>query len=167
MRLTPSPPLPGLIDWAGDDVSTNFMFVVLDHRERARRAAPITSLPGLMFGPGDVRELENATVIVFVGHLIWRGEAESVNSIVYGRTGEAIPSKIASIVNRERRITEIGEDKVNTGRGTPATRPQRRLCENAEYGMSVNSWERNATQYRTGSGSDRILALKFAIAFVP
>ncbi len=127
MRLTPSPPLPGLIDWAGDDVSTNFMFVVLDHRERARRAAPITSLPGLMFGPGDVRELENATVIVFVGHLIWRGEAESVNSIVYGRTGQATPSRIASKVNRvdERRIAEIGEDKVNCDRRTPEDRALR------------------------------------------
>ncbi len=151
MRLTLSPPLLGLIDWTGDDVSTNFMLVVLDHRERARRAAPITSLPGLMFGPGDVRELENATVIVFVGHLIWRGAAESVNSIVYGRTGQATPSKIASRVNRvdERRIAEIGEDKANTNRRTPATRPQR--CENAEYGMFVNSW--SATPLNTEPGA--------------
>src|SRR6266550_3160118 len=89
IRLTPSPPLPGLIDWADDDVSTNLMFVALDHRDSARCTAPITSLPDLMFGPGDARELENATVIVFVGQRICRGRAESVNSRVDGRTGEA------------------------------------------------------------------------------
>jgi hypothetical protein len=122
IRLTPSPPLPGLIDWAGDVVSTNLMFVALDHRERARRAAPITSLPDLMLGAGDERELENATVIVFVGQRIWRGAAECVNSRVFGRTGEATPKESARIVIRvdERRIVEISEDKVNQNGGDPA-----------------------------------------------
>ena len=50
--------------------------------------------------------------------------------IVKGRTGQATPSKIASIVNRidERRIAEIGEDKANFETAElRRTGPQRRM----------------------------------------
>ena len=62
-----------------------------------------------MFGPGEVREFENATVIVFDGHLIWRGAPESVNSKVRDRAGGPVANNIASnvITEEERRIADI------------------------------------------------------------
>ena len=79
IRLMPSPPVVGLIDCVFEAASTNWMFATLDHRDIARRAAPRTSLPGLMLAPGDLSELESATVIVFFTHFIWTLPEESVS----------------------------------------------------------------------------------------
>ncbi len=70
-RFVPSPPEAELIETADEPVSTNVMLAMLDQRARARRAAPITSDPGLMLGPGEVSEMEKAISIVLLDHLIW------------------------------------------------------------------------------------------------
>src|SRR5215813_5701774 len=71
IKLIPSP-LPELIDWAVEVDSMKFMFATRDHREIARRAAPTTSLPNLKFGPGVVRDVESAMVILRFGHFTCR-----------------------------------------------------------------------------------------------
>src|SRR5215475_2222325 len=69
-RLMPSPASAGLTDVAGDQVTTKLIFDRVDQRASARRAAPTTSLSGLIFAPGESSEFDNATSIVFFGHLI-------------------------------------------------------------------------------------------------
>ena len=51
----------GLIEVAEDQVTTKVMLDKLAHRERARRAAPTTSLSGLIFAPGESKEVESET----------------------------------------------------------------------------------------------------------
>ena len=68
------------------------MFATLDHRDMALRAAPGTSLPGLILAPGDVSEVESATLIVFFSHLTCRFPDLSVSCTVYGRTAIVEPS---------------------------------------------------------------------------
>ena len=63
IRLIRSPALGGLIVWAVDLVSRNCMSATLDQLSSARRAAPITSLPVLMFAGGETSELEKATMM--------------------------------------------------------------------------------------------------------
>ena len=46
------------------------MFEFCDQWANARRAAPVTSLPTLIFGGGWVSEVEKATVTVGFSHLI-------------------------------------------------------------------------------------------------
>src|SRR4029453_15591286 len=65
-RLIPSPASAGLIEVAEDQVTTNVMFERLAQRERARRAAPTTSLSALMLAPGESKEVESATWMVFL-----------------------------------------------------------------------------------------------------
>src|SRR5689334_3699097 len=48
------------------------MFARVDQRPSARRAAPMTSLSGLMCAPGVISDVENATSIVFLDHLMRR-----------------------------------------------------------------------------------------------
>jgi len=60
-RLIPSPASAGLIEVAEDHVTTKVMLDMLAHRERARRAAPTTSLSGLMLAPGESKEVESET----------------------------------------------------------------------------------------------------------
>ena len=71
-RLIPSPASAGLTEVALDHVTTKSMFERLDQRASARRAAPTTSLSGLTFAPGESREVDRATSIVFLGQRILR-----------------------------------------------------------------------------------------------
>jgi hypothetical protein len=71
MRLTPSPLVPaGLIDCAVEAVSTNLMLAASDQCASARRKAPATSLPALIFCCGAERDDEKAMLMVAAGHLI-------------------------------------------------------------------------------------------------
>src|SRR5436190_9640079 len=70
IKLIPSPPLVELIDCTFEGTSTKTTFETLDHLFMARLTAPRTSLPGLMFAPGEDKELERATRMVWVGHFI-------------------------------------------------------------------------------------------------
>src|SRR6185369_2073534 len=80
-RLMPSPASDGLIEVSCDQTTTKLMFARLAQRARARRAAPTTSLSGLMFAPGESSELDKATSMVRLGHLILRTVcAEGSNS---------------------------------------------------------------------------------------
>src|SRR6185436_18347448 len=80
-RLTPSPASAGLTEVDDDHVTTKLIFERLDQRASARRAAPTTSLSGLMFAPGERSEVESATSIVFFGQRILRTVwAEGSNS---------------------------------------------------------------------------------------
>src|SRR6185369_4459414 len=60
-RLMPSPASAGLTEVACDHVTMKLMFDNLDQRASARRAAPTTSLSGLMLAPGDCNDVEKAT----------------------------------------------------------------------------------------------------------
>src|SRR6185369_14631736 len=71
-RLIPSPASAGLTEVAGDHVTRKLIFERLDQRASARRAAPTTSLSGLMFEPGESRDVESATSMVFFGQRILR-----------------------------------------------------------------------------------------------
>src|SRR5437868_8300570 len=70
MRLIPSPASAGLTEVNGDQVTTKLIFDKLDQRARARRAAPTTSLSALMFAPGESRDVESETSMVFLGQRI-------------------------------------------------------------------------------------------------
>src|ERR687890_2138636 len=59
-RLTPSPASAGLTEVDEDHVTMKLIFERLDQRARARRAAPTTSLSGLMLAPGDNNEVDRA-----------------------------------------------------------------------------------------------------------
>ena len=59
-KLTPSPESAGLTEAAEVQVTTKLMFATLDQRASARRAAPTTSLSGLILAPGVSSELEKA-----------------------------------------------------------------------------------------------------------
>src|ERR1700720_3048500 len=74
------------------------MFATLDHLDIARRAAPRTSLPGLILAPGDVSEVESATLIVFLNHFTCRFPDLSVSCTVYERTAIVEPSSTEKIV---------------------------------------------------------------------
>jgi len=65
-------PEAGLTETAGDQVTAKLTLVMEDQRANALLAAPTTSLPAFMLEPGDNSELENATAIVRLGHLICR-----------------------------------------------------------------------------------------------
>src|SRR3954451_9333998 len=71
-RLTPSPPSAGLTEVAAVQVTTKLMLAKLDQRESARRAAPTTSLSGLMLAPGFSSELEKDISMVRLGQRIRR-----------------------------------------------------------------------------------------------
>src|SRR6185503_1648464 len=71
-RLMPSPASAGLTEAAEDHVTTKLILVRLDQRASARRAAPATSLSALMFAPGESKEVDSATSIVFLGQCILR-----------------------------------------------------------------------------------------------
>src|SRR5690349_22569809 len=58
IRLTPSPPSAGLTDVVELQFTTKLILARVDQRARARRAAPTTSLSGLMFAPGVSSEFE-------------------------------------------------------------------------------------------------------------
>src|ERR1044072_4179687 len=66
-RLIPPPASAGLTEAAGDHVTMKLIFERLAQRASARRAAPTTSLSGLMFAPGESRDVEKAPRIVFRG----------------------------------------------------------------------------------------------------
>src|SRR4051812_22580237 len=70
MRLMPSPLPLGLIETASDEVSTNVTFAARDQRASERRTAPSTSLSGLIFDGGELKDFEMAILIVLPGHLI-------------------------------------------------------------------------------------------------
>src|SRR5438128_1250225 len=70
IRLTPSPFPLGLIESVSEEVSTNVTLAARDQRARARRTAPSTSPPALIFCGGELRDFESAILIVSVGHLI-------------------------------------------------------------------------------------------------
>ncbi len=72
IRLIPSPADAGLTELAEDQLTTKLMFDMLDQRNNARRAAPTTSVPGLIFAPGLRREFEKCTSMVLLGHFICR-----------------------------------------------------------------------------------------------
>ncbi len=74
IKLTPS----WVAASAGEVVMLKRMLLASSQRRNARRAAPVTSLPALMFGGGALSELERATVIVVAGHLIWALAVELV-----------------------------------------------------------------------------------------
>src|SRR5215216_1714258 len=60
---------------------TKLIFERLDQRASARRAAPTTSLSGLMLAPGESIEVDSATSMVFLGQCILRTVcAEGSNS---------------------------------------------------------------------------------------
>src|SRR5688572_22063955 len=63
IRLTPSPAFAGLIICALEEVSKNLIRPARVQCCSARRTAPITSLPALIFGGGDCSEVDSATVI--------------------------------------------------------------------------------------------------------
>src|SRR5688500_15523913 len=63
VRLTPSPALAGLIICALEEVSTNVVRPTRVQCCSARRPAPVTSLPALMFGGADCSDVDSATVI--------------------------------------------------------------------------------------------------------
>ena len=68
------------------------MFATLDHRDIARRAAPKTSLPGLILDPGALSEEESPIVIFLLGHLICRLLEGSTSCTVYDQTEIVEPS---------------------------------------------------------------------------
>src|SRR5438128_304490 len=72
MRLRRSPFPLGLIETASAEVSMKVMLAARDQRARARRTAPNTSLPSLIFDGGALRDFESAILIVLVGHLTRR-----------------------------------------------------------------------------------------------
>src|ERR1051325_8941627 len=74
IRLTPSPPVLGLIDCVVEEVSTKRMSDAPAHCSSARRAAPVTSLPALIFAAGDASELDSAIVTTLLGHLMWTAD---------------------------------------------------------------------------------------------
>src|SRR5204862_3051 len=63
VKLTGSPAFAGLIVWPGELVSKNCTFEMLDQRRSARCAAPMTSLPTLMFSGGEASEVESEMMI--------------------------------------------------------------------------------------------------------
>ena len=65
IRLTPSPAFAGLIDVPEELVSKNLMLATAAQCCSARWAAPVTSLPTLMFGGGELSEREKATMMGF------------------------------------------------------------------------------------------------------
>src|SRR5215203_5837725 len=77
----PSPASAGLTEATPDQETTKLIFVRRDQRASARRAAPTTSLSGLMFAPGESNEVDNETSMVFLGQRILRTVwAEGSNS---------------------------------------------------------------------------------------
>src|SRR6185503_498331 len=72
IKLTPSPASAGLIEAAADHETTKLIFARLDQRASARRAAPMTSLSGLICEPGIINDVEKATSIVFLGQRMRR-----------------------------------------------------------------------------------------------
>src|SRR6185436_14254302 len=100
-RFTPSPASAGLIEVACDQVTTKLIFDRLDQRASARRAAPTTSLSGLMFAPGDINDVESETSIVFRGHLIlravWVEGSNSNESRISSRSLEPRVRNIATL----------------------------------------------------------------------
>src|SRR5215510_527474 len=90
IKLTPSPAFDGLTEVKEDQVTTKLILAMLDQRESARLAAPTTSLPSLMFAGGESNELENASSMVRLGHLIsfavWVVGSNSEESLVSRRS---------------------------------------------------------------------------------
>jgi hypothetical protein len=85
-----------------------------DQRDNARRADPITSLPSLKFGPGELSELENATAIRRLVHLTCRllglSPENSVNVTVPVLAGKTAMGNIARVINMAaRRRIEVSE----------------------------------------------------------
>jgi hypothetical protein len=67
IKLMPSPFVPGgFTESMPVEVSTSRMFAASDQRRSALRAAPNTSLPGLMLAGGELSELESAMLICVV-----------------------------------------------------------------------------------------------------
>src|ERR1051325_11423907 len=100
-RLTPSPASAGLTEVAEDHVTMKLIFERLDQRASPRRAAPTTSLSGLMFGPGESNEVERATSIVFFGQRIlrtvWVGGSNSNESRISSRSRVPRAKNIATL----------------------------------------------------------------------
>src|SRR5215217_3827647 len=100
-RLMPSPPPAGLTETAEDHVTTKLTFDELDQRARARRAAPMTSLSGLIFAPGENREVESEISMVFLGQRIlrtvWVVGSNSNESRVSSRSREPRVRNIATL----------------------------------------------------------------------
>jgi hypothetical protein len=74
IRLIPSPVPEGLTESTAVEDSTNWMLAASDQRRRALRAAPSTSLPALIFGGGELSEVESAMWIGLAVHLICTDE---------------------------------------------------------------------------------------------
>src|SRR5688500_4588296 len=62
IRLIPSPSVGGLIVSALEAASKNCTSATVAQLRKARRSAPTTSLPDLMFDGGKLNELENETM---------------------------------------------------------------------------------------------------------
>lgn len=100
-RLIPSPASAGLIEVAEDQVTTKVILDMLAHRERARRAAPTTSLSGLILAPGESKEVESETWMVFLGQRILR----TVCAVGSSSNESRIPSR--SREPREKNIATL------------------------------------------------------------
>jgi hypothetical protein len=74
MTLIPSPFPEGLTESTVVEASTNWILAASDQRRNALRAAPITSLPALIFEGGELSEVEREMRIGLVVHLICADE---------------------------------------------------------------------------------------------
>src|SRR5687768_13024967 len=103
----PSPAFTGLTEAADVHETTKLMFARLDQRVSARRAAPMTSLSGLMLEPGIISDVEKETSIVFLGQrirrLVWAVGSTSEESRISSRPPGLAPRSEEPRVGKECR----------------------------------------------------------------